>query len=187
VLAGFDASVSWNDKTTVHKAWVRVGGILKDAGLAARSGQKLSIKVEIDSRPPAGAVCERAVITRHRVLALRYYDLGSLMAGKVHALLTRKYPKGRDWYDLLWYRGQRPPAEPNLVQLQNALDQSQGAGKRSAANWKSDLVAAVERFSCAKLRDDVRPFLERPGEAELIEIENLKAVLRGGEEKRQRP
>jgi hypothetical protein len=177
-LAGFDTSVSWNDKTTVHKGWVRVAGILKEAGLAAMPGQKLSIKIEIDTRPPAGAVRERTVITRHRVLALQYYDLASLMAGKVHALLTRKYPKGRDWYDLLWYRGQRPPAEPNLVQLQNALDQSQGAGKRSAANWKSDLAAAVARLSCAKLRDDVRPFLERPGETELIEIENIRAVLR---------
>lgn len=176
-LAGFEAAVSWNDKTTVHKAWVRAAGVLKDAGLAAIPGQKLSIKIEIDTRPPAGAVCERAVVTRHRVLALQYYDLPSLMAGKVHALLTRKYAKGRDWYDLLWYRGRRPPAEPNLTLLQNALDQSQGAGKLSAANWKADL-AAVGKLSCAKLRDDVRPFLERPGEAELIEVENIRAVLR---------
>lgn len=178
VLAGFDASVSWNAKTTVHKAWVRAAGILKEAGLAAMPAQKLSIKLEIDTRPPAGAVRERAVITRHRVLALQYHDLASLMAGKVHALLTRKYAKGRDWYDLLWYRGRRPPAEPNLELLQNALDQSQGAGKRSAADWKSDLAAAVGRLSCARLRDDVRPFLERPGEAELIEVGNVRAVLR---------
>jgi hypothetical protein len=162
----------------VHKAWLRFAGLLKEAGLAALPGQKLSIKLEIDTRPPAGAVRERSIITRHRVLAVQYYDLASLMAGKVHALLTRPYPKGRDWYDLLWYRGLRPPAEPNLVQLQNALAQSQGAGSREARNWKSALAAAVGRLPCAKLREDVRPFLERPEEAALLELENIRAVLK---------
>ena len=112
VLGGFDASVSFQDKTTVHSSWIKIAGILEETGLAAMQDQKLSIKLEIDTRPPVGATSERTLITHHRMLALRYYDLASLMAGKVHALGTRKYAKGRDWYDLLWYLGQRPPAEP---------------------------------------------------------------------------
>jgi len=113
-FAGFDVSVSWHDRTTVHKAWVKVAGILKDAGLAAVPEQKLSIKLEIDSNPPKGYVSKTGIINRHTMFALRYYDLSSLMAGKIHALITRKYAKGRDWYDLIWYRGKRPPVEPNL-------------------------------------------------------------------------
>ena len=177
-LAGFDASVSWDDRATVHKAWVGIAGILKEANLAALPAQKLSIKLEIDTRPPAGAVVERDVITRHRILALQHHDLASLMAGKVHALLTREYPKGRDWYDLIWYRGRRPPAEPNLALLQNALDQTAGAGRRSAENWRSDLAELAAGLSWKALRDDVRAFLERPAEAELLDPGNLAAVLR---------
>jgi hypothetical protein len=61
----------------------------------------------IDTRPPAGAVCERRIVTRHVTFLLRHYDLPSLLAGKLHAAITRKYAKGRDWYDLLWYLSQR--------------------------------------------------------------------------------
>ena len=67
-------------------------------------------------------------LLREYLLALQLYDRPSLMAGKIHALITREYPKGRDWYDLLWYRGQRPAMAPNVTQLQNALDQTQGEG-----------------------------------------------------------
>jgi len=177
LLAGFEASVSWNEGTTVHKSWIKVTGLLKEAGLAVMPNQNLSIKLEIDTRPPAGAVCERALVTRHRVLALQYYDLASLMAGKLHALITRGYPKGRDWYDLLWYLGRRPPVEPNLALLQNALNQTQGKGIRTAETWKSDLSAQIAELGFRELQDDVQPFLEYPSEAALLTAENIRAAL----------
>jgi len=43
---------------------------------------------------------------------------------------------------------------------------------------KADLAVAVGRLPCAKLRDDVRPFLERPEEAALLDLENLRSVLK---------
>lgn len=176
-LAGFDVTVNWNDRTAVHKSWIRVGGLLSEAGLAATPGQKLSIKIEIDATPPAGARTGRSMVTRHRVLALWHYDMASLMAGKLHALMTRRYPKGRDWYDLLWYRGQRPPAEPNLALLQNALDQTQGPGAQQATLWKAAVLSRIERIDCRKLREDVQPFLEHPEEAALLTLENVRSVL----------
>lgn len=88
-LAGFDATVSWNDRTTVHKAWIKIGGgLLHEAKLAAMPDQKLSIKLEIDTRPPAGAETQRTMVTRHILLAIQHYTPDALMAGKVHALLT---------------------------------------------------------------------------------------------------
>ncbi|MFV1994850.1 MAG: nucleotidyl transferase AbiEii/AbiGii toxin family protein, partial [Verrucomicrobiales bacterium] len=41
--AGFDTSVSWNERATVHKAWIKIAGLLSDAGLAVMRNQKLSI------------------------------------------------------------------------------------------------------------------------------------------------
>lgn len=179
VLAGFDASVSWNDRTTVHKAWIKVAGLLQEAGLATMPNQKLSIKMEIDTRPPAGAVCARTIITRDRMLALQHYDLRSLMAGKIHALITRRYPKGRDWYDLLWYTGLRPAVEPNLPQLQNALDQTQGKGTHDASQWRDDLIAKIGTHDDRKLKADVQPFLEHPDEALLLTTKTIRSVLAG--------
>ncbi|MCY4373831.1 MAG: nucleotidyl transferase AbiEii/AbiGii toxin family protein [Spirochaetaceae bacterium] len=176
-LAGFDSTVRWIDRTPVHVAWVRTAFLLAEAGLSGHREQKLSIKVEIDTRPPAGAAMQRTVITRHFTFVIRHYDLPSLMAGKLHALLTRGYPKGRDWFDLVWYRSRRPPVQPNLPLLQHALDQTQGADRYRAADWRVLLRTRLADLDAAALARDVAPFLERPADAALLERVNLEAVL----------
>ena len=100
-MAGFDPAIRWNDRKTVHTAWIRTAAILNEIGLSNLPEQKLSIKLEIDTHPPAGAELKTLIVNRHMVFSLRHHDLPSLMAGKIHALITRAYPKGRDWYDLL--------------------------------------------------------------------------------------
>jgi len=167
-LAGFEPDVTWNDRKTVNTGWVCVAGILKEAGLSDMPDQKLAIKVEIDTRPPAGAHCERQVVTRHMTFLIQHYDLPSLLSGKLHALICRKYAKGRDWYDLMWYLSQRPPAAPNLPLLQNALDQTQGQKTCHANDWKELTKARLQSFDPETLAADVRPFLERPQDAALL-------------------
>lgn len=176
-LAGFNPMVSVNDRKTVHFVWVKIGAILKETGLAAMADQKLSIKLEIDTRPPAGAVLLNQVVEKHRMFVVCHYDQPSLMAGKLHALITRKYPKGRDWYDFVWYRAVRPPIAPNLVLLQNALDQTQGKSAFSAAGWPDHLKYRLAELDLAKIRDEIEPFLEREGDAELITKENILGLL----------
>jgi hypothetical protein len=179
-LSGMDTTVNWNEKGTVHKAWIRIGGILADAGLSSLPAQKLSIKLEIDTRPPAGAVCQRTLVDRHRLLALQHYTLPSLMAGKAHALITRKYPKGRDWYDLLWYLARQPRVTPNLTQLRNALDQTQGKGVADAQQWRKAIASRLDEIDCNVLANDVQPFLERPDEASLLTRDTFLAALAEG-------
>jgi predicted nucleotidyltransferase component of viral defense system len=178
-LAGFDPEVTWNDRKVVHTGWVRVAGILHDAGLSAQPNQKLAIKVEVDTRPPAGARCERRLITRQMTFFLQHYDLPSLLAGKLHAAITRKYAKGRDWYDLMWYLSQRPPVDPNVPLLQNALDQTQGGGRCDARSWRELARERLATLDMQAVRDDVSPFLERPQDAALLSRVNLEGLLRG--------
>jgi predicted nucleotidyltransferase component of viral defense system len=177
-LAGFEPEVTWNDRKTVNTGWVRVAGLLQEAGLSDMSGQKLAIKVEIDTQPPVGAHCERRVVTRHMTFLVQHYDLPSLLSGKLHALLCRKYAKGRDWYDLLWYLSQQPPVNPNLPLLQNALDQTQGQGVCHANDWIALSKARLELFDPNALAADVLPFLERSQDAALLTPENLRTLLR---------
>ena len=99
------------------------------------------------------------------------------MAGKIHALTTRKYSKGRDWYDLLWYLSRRPSTEPNLTLLQNALDQTQGVGKFHAADWREMLFKRVQGMDFPKLVQDVEPFLERPQDAQLLTSAHFQSLL----------
>jgi len=176
-LAGFEPEVTWNDRRTVQVGWVRLSGLLQEAGLVARAEQKLSIKLEIDTNPPAGANTERRIVTRHLSFMLRHHDLPSLLAGKLHALMTRKYVKGRDWYDLLWYLSQRPAPIPNLVFLQNALDQTQGIATYDATRWRNHVQDRLRTLDMQAVRNDVLPFLERPQDAELLNAENLTSIL----------
>ena len=178
-LAGFDPTVTWNDRKVVHTGWVRLAGILNEAGLSPMASEKLAIKLEIDTRPPSGAHCERRVVSRYITFFLQHYDLPSLLAGKLHAAITRKYAKGRDWYDLMWYLSQRPPVEPRLQLLQNALDQTQSPGTCDARHWRRLVRDRLEAFDMAAIRDDVRAFLERPRDAELLTRENLMGLFEG--------
>jgi len=183
-LAGFNPEVTWNDRKVVHTGWVCVAGILHDAGLSAMPAEKLAIKLEIDTRPPAGARCERRVVTRHVTFLLQHYDLPSLLAGKLHAAITRKYAKGRDWYDLVWYLSQRPPVAPNLSLLQYALDQTQGAGRYNAQSWIELVRDRLATLNLEAVCDDVSPFLERPQDSALLTRVNLEGLLRGEPPKR---
>jgi predicted nucleotidyltransferase component of viral defense system len=176
-LAGFTPEVTWNDTKTVHTGWVRVAGILHEAGLSALPEQKLAIKVEIDTLPPAGAHCERRIVTRHMTFFIQHYDLPSLLAGKLHAAITRKYAKGRDWYDLVWYLSQYPPIEPNLPLLQNALDQTQGIGRSDAHAWRALVLARIGSLDMAAISADAGPFLERPLDAALLTRDNLMGLF----------
>ena len=101
-------------------------------------------------------------------------------------LLARPWPKGRDWFDLVWYRSRRPPVAPNLPFLQRALDQTQGAGRHRAADWPRLLRARLAAVETGALIRDVEPFLERPADAALLERINLDAVLAASAEPRGR-
>lgn len=171
---GFEAEVSLNDRKTVHIVWIRIAGILKEADIVGRMEQKLSIKLEIDTRPPAGAAMESHLVNRHFVFALRHHDLPSLMAGKVHALLARPYAKGRDWYDLVWYRSRRPPVEPNGTLLEAALRQTE---TKVEGNWRAHLARRLCELDFASLRADIEPFLERREDAAFITREAIAGLL----------
>ncbi|MDA0840945.1 MAG: nucleotidyl transferase AbiEii/AbiGii toxin family protein [Planctomycetota bacterium] len=176
-FAGFEPSVTWNDRKPVHTAWVKVSEIMHEAGISPLPSQKLSIKIEIDSNPPSGAQLENRILNAPFLYAVRHNDLSSLMAGKLHALSTRKYLKGRDWYDLLWYLTQRPPVEPNLILLQNALEQTLADNAWASADWRNQVSQRARRMNVDLMIDDVAPFLERPQETALLTRENFLKIL----------
>lgn len=166
------------DTRTVHSAFVRFPGLLFEVGLSGHPMQALSVKLEVDTHPPAGAVTTTTVLRRHVLLQLHHHDRASLLAGKLHAVLQRPYPKGRDFYDLLWYLADPTWPEPNVTMLNNALEQT---GWREPAlaggTWRgvvSDRVAAVD---WERIVDDVRPLVEAEEELSLLEREKLLTLL----------
>jgi predicted nucleotidyltransferase component of viral defense system len=178
-LAGYSVEVTLRTGRIVQAAVVKLPGLLRDAGLAPERGAKLRIRLEVDTRPPAGAVLETRLITRHFPITFRVHDLGSCMAGKIHALLSRPSTKGRDLYDLAWYltRPERP--SPNFDLLRNALAQTGWAGQAvEPGTWRQVLVHRVGSLDWQAAVQDVEPFLEDPRDRQLLDRELLLAELR---------
>jgi len=181
VKAGFDVTMHPRKVDPVHSAFVRFPGLLNEAGLSPHRTGKLSIKIEIDTKPPVGAILQTTVVNRHFLVALQHHDLPSLMAGKLHALLARPYTKGRDVYDLLWYLSQSEPTVPNIVLLRNALAQTQWRGAQvTAESWRAVVERRLRATDFAKVAEDVEPFLESSEERALLTRKTVLAALQQG-------
>jgi predicted nucleotidyltransferase component of viral defense system len=174
----YAVSIAAKGEKTVASAFVKFAGLPYEIGLSAQRSQVFSIKIELDTSPPAGAGFQTTLVRRHVTLNLVHYDKASLLAGKMHALLTRKYTKGRDLYDLVWYLADRTWPSPNLVLLNAALTQTGWSGPIATPdNWRSLLIGRMDHFAWDTVRADVQPFLERPDDADLITRENVMSLL----------
>ena len=123
--------------------------------------RKLRIKLEVDTTPPAGASYAASVLDFPFPAAVRVFDLPSLFAGKLHALLCRDYLKGRDWYDFIWYTARRTLINHEL--LSAALNQQgpwKNQGPRTDNAWCIErLRAVIMRLDWPQARRDVQRFV----------------------------
>ena len=167
-----------SDRKVVHNAFVRFPGLLFELGLSPRRDEVLTVKVEVDTNPPAGAVLTTTVVRRYVMLQLQHHDRASLLAGKLHAILQRPYLKGRDLYDLLWYLSDPSWPAPNLRLLNNALQQTSWRGEPlTGDNWRTVIRQRLHTVSMDNAVADVRPFLEAGADTSLLTGENLSRVL----------
>jgi hypothetical protein len=175
---GYPLELKVSDKKTVHSAFIRFPGLLFELGLSPQRSEVLSVKIEVDTRPPAGAALETTVIRRFVLLQLQHHDRASLLAGKLHAVLQRSYTKGRDIYDLLWYLSDPTWPQPNMELLNNALAQSQWmGGVLTQHNWRTVVSKHIKRLNWDAVANDVRPFVEQGFDMDVLTLENLELVL----------
>ena len=175
---GYEVGIKANDRKVVHSAFVNFPGLLFELSLSPHRNESLSIRIEVDTRPPQGAILEVTLVRRHLTLRLQHHDRASLLAGKLHALLQRPYPKGRDLYDLIWYLSDPTWPSPNLVLLNNALRQTGWKGPEvTEASWRRLVRQRIETFDWDRIVTDVQPFLESAAELPLVSRENALRVL----------
>jgi len=176
---GYDADLARvSDQRAVHSAFVRFPGLLHELGLSGHRDEALSVKLEVDTRPPSGAVLETTVVRRHVLLRIQHHDRASLLAGKLHAILQRPYPKGRDFYDLIWYLSDRAWPSPNLVLLNDALAQTGGPrAPLSETSWVTAVRARLRSVRWEVLAADVRPLLESAEDRALLTRQTITSLL----------
>lgn len=164
---------------TVKSVFIRFPGLLYELGLSPHPPEVLAVKIELDTTPPEGAGVENTVIRRYLLLNLFHHDKPSLLAGKLHAVLTRAYVKGRDLYDLMWYLSDPAWPEPNLLYLKKALRQTNWPGPEiDRKNWHKVAAERIETMDWHKVVEDVRPFIEQEADIALLTQENMLDLLK---------
>ena len=176
--AGYNISATHDEEKTVCKSFIRFEGLMYEAGISPLKSQKFSVKIEIDTNPPEGAVLKTDIVNKYFPISFLSYDLASLFAGKINALLCRKYTKGRDFFDLGWYLSKWKDLSPNFVLLANGLKQN-GWKKEIPApqSWRHLLYGVVKEADWKKVKQDVENFLENPRDLEIFTQENTLKLL----------
>lgn len=122
--------------------------------------QKINVKVELDTNPPEGAGYQSRVVDFPVDFNVLSHNIESLFAGKIHAILKRKYIKGRDWFDLDFYFRER--ANINLKLLKNALSQSDTPSYDLELDYdwvETELRNKIIQMDFKKVKADVLPFV----------------------------
>ncbi len=134
--------------------------VIQQAGLGIRP--HIKIKLEVDTKPPLGFETEEKLLLKPFSFYVKCFVLSDLFAGKVHALLFRKWKqrvKGRDWYDMEWYIKNGVP-----LNLDHFLIRAKDSG-----DWKKESISKkefmqllenkIENISYKNVRDDVVRFI----------------------------
>lgn len=142
----------------------------------------LRIKFEVDINPPSGAGYEYRYSLKPAPYEATLYDLPSLFAGKVHAILCRGWKnriKGRDLYDYVFYlqRG----ATLNLENLKQKLIQSNAWKAENELTLDEVKKMLCERFDWIdfeKAKDDVKDFIKDKTALDVWSVDFFKAITK---------
>lgn len=169
---GVDVTVKGKVKsrqTAIDSAFLKTGTewkelILKDIIPQEKIGMRpeIRIKLEIDTNPPLGFDTEEKLLLRPFSFYTKCFSAPDLFAGKMHALLFRKWKgrtKGRDWFDMEWYIRNNIP-----LHLEHFINRS-----RQSGDWKKEsmhreeftqlLIDKIYHVSMDEIREDIVRFI----------------------------
>ena len=174
---GFDVKIEHRPKgvnTAIQSAFLKANTlkqllVIEAAEEIARRvhrGQLLKIKIEVDTDPPPAFETEVHYLLQPIPFAVRVYALPDLFAGKMHAILCRRWKtraKGRDWYDLVWYVANHP--ELHLAHLEQRMRQtSHWISKKSLtpAAFRELVRKRIKALDIDQAKREVEPFVRNP-------------------------
>lgn len=179
---GLNVEITTKEKTrdsAIHSAFLKGNTkehllmFFNDEQLAGSvSGNEvIKIKFEVDTDPPAYAEFERKYRLLPAPYEVRLYDMPSLFAGKIHAVLARAWKnrvKGRDLYDYVFYLSRNTSV--NLKHLRARLIDSGTISENEDCSLERIKTMLCDRFSAidyAQAKRDVEPFIH---DAALLDV-----------------
>ena len=143
----------------------------------------VKIKFEVDTNPPAFATYEH----KYRLLPVPYeirlYDMPSLFAGKIHAVICRGWQsriKGRDLYDYIFYLSKAVTV--NQKHLRARLIDSGYISENQECTLEEIKTMLKNRFDSIdflQARKDVEPFIRDTSVLDIWSSDFFKQITEG--------
>ena len=160
------------NKTNIESAFLKSETIWKELvledvvpqnGLAQKANIK--IKLEVDTIPPLGFETEEKLLLRPFSFYVKCFSISDLFAGKIHALLFRKWGnnvKGRDWFDMEWHI-----KKGNALNLKHFVLRAKDSGDWPNENITQDellelLNAKIDNVDFSRIKVDISRFIPDP-------------------------
>ena len=167
-------------KANTYKQLVLIG-ITEELLSDLHPAKNLKIRLEVDIDPPGNFKTETRYVLQPIPFPVRTYSLPDLFAGKLHAILCRKWKtcvKGRDWYDLVWYIAHHP--QVRLAHLESRMRQSGDYTDNEVLTHEilqSLLRRAVDELDVKKVSREVAPFIRDQHALDAWSQEFFKEVI----------
>ena len=167
-LVGRKVEIKKRDKKSFGKV---ESAFLKDTtdvyDISFQTERSIKVKIEVDTVPPLKYATEQKILLQPKSFLTRCVTLPDLYAGKMHALVFRAWKsriKGRDWYDFEWYVRNGIPLDWN--HLHERILQFNGQ-EMTLDEFKSALRDRLGSADISRVKEDVLPFLNNPGELDI--------------------
>ncbi|MCT3630360.1 nucleotidyl transferase AbiEii/AbiGii toxin family protein [Elizabethkingia anophelis] len=152
--------------------------VLPQFGLKETIG--LKIKIEVDTKPPLGFETEEKLLLKPFSFYVKCFVLEDLFAGKMHALLFRKWGnnvKGRDWYDMEWYirRGTSLNLEHFLFRAKDSGDWQKET--MTEQEFRKLLYDRIETVNLETAKNDAKRFISDPKTLDIWSKDYFKDLI----------
>jgi hypothetical protein len=125
----------------------------------------ITIKIEVDREPPLGFDTEEKLLLRPASFYVKCLTLPNLFAGKMHALLFRKWGKnvkGRDWYDMEWYIRKGIPLNLSHFVIRAKDSGDWAKDEITEAEFRELLKQKIDTVKMDYVINDIRRFIKDP-------------------------
>lgn len=165
---GRDVEITKKDKKQFSKV---ESAFLKDNtevyNMSFQTEKSIKVKIEVDIDPPLNFDTEQKLMLQPFSFMTRCFVLPDLFAGKMHALVFRKWKnrvKGRDWYDFEWYV--RKGVELNFKHLQARIRQFDNV-EMTKEEFLDKLKERISTTNIELVKRDVSPFIKNPTQLDI--------------------
>ena len=176
------------NQTNIDSAFLKANTVWKELILEKVIPQEsldnkpsVKIKLEVDTEPPLGFETEEKLLIKPFSFYVKCFTLPDLYAGKMHALLFRKWGqrvKGRDWYDMEWYikKGVRLNLAHFLRRAQDSGDWNDST--ISKEQFMKLLEDRIESTSISRIREDIARFIRDDNVLDIWSVNYFKDLVK---------